>query len=385
MRTRAGPGPTERLARRPRALGAVGLAFGGLVVAGCMNLGADPHGGTGFGDAPDLTFSVRQVADDREGGFVVVGGTTWARYDGSGSGAQASGSLPWLSAAVATLPDGRLVVATSPSGETQTPQIAVVDLATGDEDVLVGRPEQRPLPLPPGEPVSPDGTAAADAYLGTLLDVEVLPDGSVVWLEQVWVEFAEQDLFVVRRVAEDGTLQTVAGRSGDPAVAHTAPLAGAAARETVLDAAEPRVASAPDGSLVVATRAWVVRVGADGVLSEVAPGLSACTDEPALAETASDGLLLVRVGRSSALAPSATGWLEREPSEQAAEIAGVARDAVCTVVAVPPKATAGTPASLEPVAALDGSTAVAFYGDGELVAAFRGSGDLSALVRLERP
>lgn len=385
MRTGAGPVPSEQLAQRPRALRTIGLALGSLVVAGCMNLAPDPHTGQASGDAPDLTFAVGQVVDDRHGGFVVVGGTTWARYDGSGAGAEATGSLPWAAAAVGSLVDGRLVVATSPSGQTQTPQIALVDLGTGAESVLVGRPDQRPLPLVPGEPVSSDGTLAPDAYLGVVLDVAVMADGSVVWLEQLWVEYAEQHLFVVRRVGADGTLQTVAGRSGDPAVAHAAPLAGAPARDTVLDAADPRLASAPDGSLVVATRDWVVRVGADGMLAEVAPGLSACADEPALAEVDSDGLLLVRVARSSALTLSSTSWTEDELSEPAAEIARAARDAVCAVVAVGPTSTPATPATLEPVAALDGSTAVAFYGDGELVAAFPGAGDLSALTRLERP
>lgn len=382
--TGAGQVHRGRRPRRPTSLlaVAVAVAVGSRAVAGCANLDPDPSQDS----APDLTFGVRQVADDRQGGFVVVSGTSWARYDGSGAGSQSTGSLPWHAAAVASLPDGRLVVATSPSGDTQTPQIAVVDLETGADEVLVGRPEQRPLPLAPGEPVSPDGTLASDAYLGTVLDVEVMPDGSVVWLEQLWVEFAEQNLFAVRRVAADGTLQTVAGRSGDPASVHAAPLAGAAAPETVLDAADPRLAPTPDGSIVVATQAWVVRVGTDGVLSELAPGLVACADEPALAEAAPDGLLLVRVARSSALTISADSWVVREQSEAATEHARAARDAApCAVVAVRPVSTPAVPAVLEPVQDVDGSTVVAFYGDGELVAAFPGSGDLSALVRLARP
>lgn len=278
------------------------------------------------------------------------------------------------------------MVATVPGGMTQTPQIAVVDLDSGAEEVLVGRPEQRPLPLAPGAPVSPDGTPAAEAYLGTVLDVEVTHDGSVLWLEQLWVEYADQDIFVVRRLDADGTLQTVAGRAGDPAAPPLAPRHGDVATEVVLDAPDPRITSSPDGSFVIASQSWTVRVAASGLLTDAAPGLLPCSTAPTLAETRSDGMALLRVGLDSAPARSVEGWEVAPSSDHAAQVVSAAREsASCSVIVLPGWGAPVRPSDVESVPALDGATDVTFFADDELVAVFRGSGDLSAMVGVSLP
>ncbi|MEP7765654.1 hypothetical protein [Sanguibacter sp. 25GB23B1] len=385
-----GPGrPRRRRARHTAGPLAVVTLAVVLLVAGCQNL-RQPNEPEVWDDT-DLTFAVSDAAGDGAGGVVLVGGSMWERRDASGTGTLETGTFPWLGAVIAAAPDGRFVVGTTPGGQTsgtqtQSPQIVLVDVGTGTDDVLVGRPGQRPLPLVPGAPVSPDGTPASDAYLGTVLDVEVMSDGSAVWVEQLWVEFADQDIFVVRRLAADGTLETLAGRPGDPAAVPVAPSAGAVGRDVVLDGADPRLAAMPDGGLVVGTRSWTVGVGPDGVLTEVVPGLSACDAEPTLVESDDEGLLLVRVGADPAPTRTVDGWVVAEPSDHAQQIVSASQDAsVCSVVAVRAAAAPATAAEVEVVPDLRGASGATFLGDDALVAVYRGSGDQSALLRVSLP
>jgi sugar lactone lactonase YvrE len=110
-----------------------------------------------------------------------------------------------------------------------------------------------------GEPVYGVGGPAADAYMGSPIDTEVLTDGSLV----VTDEYSGR----VRRIALDGTVSIVAG-SGRFGL-ETNPTDGALAVDADLPVALGLEADR-DGGFYLGAHLWVLHVDADGLITRLA-------------------------------------------------------------------------------------------------------------------